>query len=323
MARALRGMVWVLLALAVAFAALWFLAPREPVAMAPFDPAAIPADPAALPAWLAAQEAAVPGIRPGAEKQVIWAGAPGARTPWAVVYVHGFSATLQEIRPVPDRVAKGLGANLFFTRLTGHGQDGAALAAATAGDWRRDMAEALAIGARLGDRVLVIATSTGGTLAALAAAEGQAMDGLALVAPNFALRSRAGALLDLPFARHWAPLVAGAERSFPPRNDAHGRWWTTRYPTTAVFPMAAVMRLARETDFAAARVPALFLFSPQDYVIDPAALRRVAEAWGGPAGVTEIDPGAGGDAHVIAGDVLSPDGTAPAVTAILDFAGGL
>lgn len=319
-ARALR----LVAGLAVLGALVWHLAPREPVEVTvPLDPRAIPAEAAALPGWLEAQEATVPGIRPGAQKQVIWAATPGARTPWAVVYVHGFSATLQEIRPVPDRVAQGLGANLFFARLTGHGQDGAALAAATAGDWRRDMAEALEIGARLGDRVLVIGTSTGATLAALAAAEGQAMDGLVLVAPNFALRSRAAALLDMPLARHWAPLLVGPERGFDPRNAAHGQWWTTRYPTVALLPMGALVRLARQTDFAQARVPVLVLFSPRDYVIDPQAALRVAANWGGPAGVTEIDPGPQGDAHVIAGDVLSPGGTDAAVRAIADFAGGL
>lgn len=324
MPRARRGMGLVALAvLAVALVLLWQLAPREPVEMPPFDAAAIPADPSALPAWLATGEGQVPGIRPGAEKQIVWAGTPGARTPWAVVYVHGFSATLQEIRPVPDRVARKLGANLFFTRLTGHGRDGAALAAAGAGDWRRDMAEALAVGERLGDRVLVIATSTGGTLAALAAAEGQAMDGLVLVSPNFALRSRSAAMLDMPLARHWAPLVVGRERAFAPRNDAQGRWWTTAYPTTALMPMGALMRRARATDFDSARVPALFLFNPRDPVIDPRAVQRVAEAWGGPAGLMVIDPGPEGDAHVPAGDILSPGGTDAMVKAILDFAGGL
>ncbi len=40
--------------------------------------------------------------------------------------------------------------------------------------------------------------------------------------------------------------------------------WTTSYPTTALFPMAALMREARATDFAQATVPALFLFSDGD-----------------------------------------------------------
>ena len=87
----------------------------------------------------------MPGLGPGCEKHVVWAGEPGVRTPVSLLYIHGFSATGQELRPLPDLVAADLGANLHFTRLTGHGQDGAAMGRATLADWTRDMAEALEI----------------------------------------------------------------------------------------------------------------------------------------------------------------------------------
>ena len=64
-------------------------------------------------------------------------------------------------------------------RLAGHGRSGAAMAEPLAGDWIEDMAEAMAIGRRLGDRVVVIATSTGGTLAAIAATDPVLSEGLA------------------------------------------------------------------------------------------------------------------------------------------------
>ena len=75
--------------------------------------------------WLAVQESAVSNLRPDCAKTVIWAGEKDSQTEIAVVFNHGFSATYNEIRPLPDLVAKTLGANLYFTRLTGHGQDGA------------------------------------------------------------------------------------------------------------------------------------------------------------------------------------------------------
>ncbi len=76
--------------------------------------------------WLTMREADVKGVRAGCAKQIVWA--DGVRkTPISVVYVHGFSATGAEVRPLPDLLAKALGANLYFTRLKGHGQDGIAL----------------------------------------------------------------------------------------------------------------------------------------------------------------------------------------------------
>lgn len=281
-----------------------------------------------LDGWLAAQELQFPDIRPAAAKRIEWAGAVGVKTPLSVVYIHGFSATSEEIRPVPDRVAAALGANLYFTRLAGHGRTGDAMAEVTAGDWVEDMAEAMAVGRRLGNRVLVISTSTGATLAALAATDpalSQDMAGLVMVSPNFRLRAAAGAILDLPLARHWAPLIVGKRRSFTPTNAAHAAHWTTDYPTLALFPMAALMREARGLDYSTAQVPVLFLYSLEDQVIDPAAIAPVRDAWGGPVTETVLTMGPGDDAyaHLIAGDVMSPGQTAAATDVILTWAKGL
>ena len=92
-------------------------------------------------------------IRPGLQKEIVWADpATKAKTPLAIVYIHGFSASKGEVRPLPDKVAAALGANLFYTRLTGHGQDGAAMANGSVNAWINDYAEAIAIGRAIGDR---------------------------------------------------------------------------------------------------------------------------------------------------------------------------
>ena len=314
------------LALAGIGAAVWFLGPREPVGRdLAFDAAVIGGDPAG---YLARAEARFGDITPGVEKRVLWAAAPGARTPLALVYVHGFSATSEEIRPVPDRVADGLGANLFYTRLTGHGRGGAAMAEASVAHWWRDMAEAMAIGRALGDRVVLITTSTGGTLAALAATEpdlSAGMAGIVFVSPNFRIRNPAAPLLTLPFARHWIPLVAGAERSFEAQHPDQARYWTTRYPTVAVMPLAALVAEARARDYGDVRIPALFLISDTDVVVDPAAGRAVAARWGGPVtlSVQELGPGDDAYGHVLAGDILSPGRSEAVAAEILNWAAGL
>ncbi len=59
------------------------------------------------------------------------------------------------MEPVISHLGADLGANVFFTRLAGHGRDGAAMAEATVEDWLADAVEALAVGARLGDRVVL------------------------------------------------------------------------------------------------------------------------------------------------------------------------
>lgn len=316
----------VLLALGLGAAGLWAFGPYEPAELtARFDPAAFDGDPEG---WFAAREARFADLTPGVEKRVVRAGAAGEKTALSVVYLHGFSATSEEIRPVPDRVAAGLGANLVFTRLTGHGRPGAALAQATVADWMTDTAEALEAGRATGDRVLVITTSTGGTLAAAAAQDaGLLRDvvGIVFVSPNFGLNSPLAPLLTWPAARHWLPLIAGEVRAWEPLNDAQARYWTTEYPSVAVLPMAAMVRAVRRLDHGAARVPALFIFARDDRVVRADRTEAVAAAWGGPVTVLRVTPGPGDDpaAHVIAGDIVSPGLTDAVTAAITDWARGL
>lgn len=278
--------------------------------------------------YLQEVEAQFPDIVPGTEKRIIWAGSPGVKTDLAVVYLHGFSATSEEIRPVPDNVAKAFGANLFFTRLTGHGRTSAAMGEVSAGDWLEDAAEALAIGRRLGREVLVISTSTGGTLAAISATDaGQifGVKGIVFVSPNFALKHWGAMLMRLPLARYWLPLLVGREIGFEPENEAHGKYWTTRYPSVSAFPLGSLLRYANGLDYSGVTTPALFIFSDKDQVVSPKATRRMIERWGGTVAVVPMTPEEGDDpnAHVIAGDIVSPGGTGPATNAIINWVNGL
>lgn len=310
----------VMLALAAAVLGLLVLGPYEDVDLSQrFDAAAFNGDPAG---FFAQSEAEVPNLRPGAEKRVIWAGQAGARTQNVVVYIHGFSADAEEIRPVPDLIAKELGANLVFARLKGHGRDGPAMAEPNAGDWMRDTSQALAAAQLLGDRIVVLSTSTGGTLAAAAAVAPDLSDKVAamiFVSPNFGVNSPLAPMMTWPAARYWVPVVAGPERGFDPLNDAQARHWTTRYPTTAVLPMAALVKTVRDLDFSATRVPALFWISDDDQVVRPDLTRAVAARWGGPATVKAVTLGPDDDpsAHVLAGDIVSPGQTKTAADAML------
>ena len=279
-------------------------------------------------AYFTAEEAQFDDITPGAEKRVIWQGAAEASTPLAVLYVHGFSATAQEIRPVPDLVADGLGANLIYTRLTGHGRTGAAMADATVADWMADVAEGLAAARQVGEQVLIVSTSTGGTLAAAVAADpvlSRDVAGIVMVSPNFGINNPLAPLLTFPAARAWVPMIAGQERSFEPRTAQQEVFWTTRYPTVATLPMAALVKEVGALDLSGTAIPALFIYSDADTVVRPDKTAEMVARWGGPVQVAQPDlgPEDDPDAHVIAGDILSPGQTAWAAQTILSWAEGL
>lgn len=291
--------------IAVAAALVLVLGPREPSAL---HTAAIrlPDD---LDAWVAKHEA---GVRPEVASKIEWAGQPGRKTDLALVYLHGFSGSPAELRPMPQQVAAAVGANLYSVRLTGHGLDDAALADARLSDWWHDTAEAVAVARRLGHPVVLIGLSTGATLAAEAAADptlGPQIDGVVLISPNFQVKHRWAWVLDLPFARAVIRTVSHRDRCFETQNEAHEEGGTSCYAMEATLPMAAAVRRARHTDFTQARQPSFFIWSERDRVVSPRATWRVSEAWGGPVSRLTVEPGPRDDenAHVLAGDALSPD----------------
>lgn len=274
--------------------------------------------------YIKAREAQAANLRRGNEMRVAWYGLEEVPTDLAIVYIHGFSASAEEIRPVPDLLGEALRANVVYTRLSGHGRDGAAMAEPTASDWLADTAEALTIGRAVGREVLILSTSMGGTLAALAATDPEMardLKGVVLISPNFGINSPAAPLLSLPAARYCLPMLAGESRSFEPINDLQAQHWTTAYPSVAVFPMAALVRFAVRRDYSAVRVPALFYYAAEDGIVDAAKTDDVRARWGGPSAHVVPDLGDGVDpyAHVVAGDILSPANTDRATEVIMEW----
>ncbi|MDF1609848.1 alpha/beta hydrolase [Hoeflea sp. YIM 152468] len=285
-----------------------------------FDESTLPDD---LDAYLTTSEQGFDDLRPGNARQIVWAyPASRARTPLAIVYIHGFSASPGEIRPLPDLVAGQLGANLYYARLKGHGRSADAMLDGSVHGWVNDVAEALAIGRRLGEQVVVMATSTGASLATWAATQPDLMRnvaGLVQVSPNYGIQAAGSSLLTLPWAEKTVPLIVGQQRSFEPRNQLHAQYWTSAYPSLALLPMASVVDLARDVDAKAISVPSLFVFSPQDNVIRPDRVEAMAASWGGPAQTLEVTDSNDPNHHVIAGDALSPGTTDRLAAAIADW----
>lgn len=316
----LKSLRMLFIGVVIALAAIWFLGPREPAQLAiDFTQINITSD---IDAYLAEGESGFDDITPNTEKRVIWANGVGEKTSVALVYIHGFSASSEEIRPVPDKVAQALGANLYFTRLRGHGRSNEAMAEADVGQWMQDVGEALEIGRRIADKVIVMSTSTGGTLIAAAAldqASMQNVEGVIFISPNFGINSPVAGLLTWPFARYWVPLILGADRITTPRNPLHEKYWNTTYPSVALLPMAAVVEGVNRADFSSVNIPALFYYSDNDQVVDPMRTAAFIQGWGGATSRIIVEMGVGDDefSHLITGDIVSPRQTPIAIKAIL------
>ena len=278
--------------------------------------------PADLDQYLAQSEAKYSDIIPGAEKTIIWANATKTRSPLSIIYLHGYSATRQETVPLSDKLAAQLGANLFYTRLSGHGRSNAAMAEPTVNDWFNDATEALEIGKQLGEKVIVIGTSTGGTLATWLAEQPNTDAVLAyvMISPNFAPRDSNAEILTLPWAQQFAPLLLGSEYSWTPQNAGHAQYWIHSYPSTALVTMMGMVKFVRESDLESIEKPVLLIYSPNDQVVNSAEVERRFKQIG--SDIKEIQPildSGNPENHVLAGNILAPNNTEVVKELILDF----
>jgi esterase/lipase len=279
-----------------------------------------------LDAYLTRSENAVSGVKENCEKKIVWHQEVRKRRDLAIVYLHGFSASRMETWPLCDRLAESIGANLFYTRLTGHGQNGEAMAAATMQDWLDDAMEAISIGQRLGRKIIVVGTSTGGTLATWLASQPKTaplIHRLVLISPNYLPKNPISAITLWPIGIRFLEILFGTWRAFTVTNEMQAKYWTARYPFKAVTPMMQLVWLSWKVDLRNAAMPILMLLNPQDRVINVTLAKTRFSAFPSPKNQLVLfrdnqDVGR----HVLAGEMMAPEGTAKAQALIQGFLNG-
>ena len=277
------------------------------------EPTAIRKD---LDGFVKQQEDRYKDLRPNTQKLIRWYDPKlKTKTPLAIVYFHGFSASRQEIEPVPSMLAQTLKANVFFTRLRGHGRSGDAMAEASVQAWLQDAHDALIISRAIGEKTILIGSSTGATLALWLAAQPFARDAIAanlLLSPNLGPKNAQAEILLWPWGGQIARLIQGKRRSWKPATPAQGLYWTTDYPTEALLPMMALVKLARDIDPKEIKQPTAILYSPKDTILNTRYIEALFPALPNPHKKLipfpkTTDPAS----HILAGDALSPSTNQP------------
>lgn len=274
-----------------------------------------------LDSYLSTQEANFSDIKAEAEKKIIWANEPGEKTEYALVYLHGFSATRQETAPLMDKLGQRLNANVFNTRYTGHGRSNDAMAETSVNAWANDTNEAFEIGKRLGEHVILVGVSTGATLATwFASTQPNNLAGMILISPNFGPFDPNSEFLTLPWGEQLANAIIGPERSWKPDNDGHAQFWTYQYPTKAILPVMGAVKITREANLETIDVPIQMIYSEKDTVINVSKALETFGRFGSDENEAVIENNSGDSSnHVLAGDILAPSATARMVDTIATF----
>jgi len=262
---------WLLIVVAV-LAIVYLLGPRPATPSYKKDMPAVPAQPVALEAYVQQQEA-MHKLKPDNEARIIWANdSAKGKTPWAIVYLHGFSASQAEGDPVHRNIAKEFGCNLYLSRLSQHGIDTTEpMMNLTAENYWASAEQALAIGKQLGDKVILVGTSTGGTNALqLAAAYPGDISALVLLSPNIAINNDKAWLLNNPWGMQIAKWVTGKDHIEPDSADTAAlrrQYWYTRYPLNATVQLEEMLETSmNKQTFEKVTQPTLVLYYYKDAI---------------------------------------------------------
>ena len=160
--------------------------------------------------YLKNKESQFSDLKKDVQKKIIWFRKKNTKTNISIVYIHGFSASLEEVRPLPDLIGKDIKANIFYTRLTGHGRSSDAMGLSSISNWVNDLHEAIEIGSRIGQKVILISTSTGGTLSAISALNenlSKTILGYIFISPNFGINHKLANLISWPYSEYWLHFI--------------------------------------------------------------------------------------------------------------------
>lgn len=202
----------------------------------------VPNDLQALESFVNEREASIPNIRPNNAGEFVWYDSVPAITEYSIVYLHGFSASRMEGSPVHRNLAKKYGANLYLPRLAGHGlQEDEAMLDLTAEDMMQSAAEAIAIGKKIGKKVILMTTSTGGTYGLYLAEDQPDIAALVLYSPNVKIYDPNSGLLAKPWGLQLARLVKGSDYNQWELDSARANYWTNKYRLEVLTELQALV----------------------------------------------------------------------------------
>lgn len=241
---------------------------------------------------------------------------PKQRTEYAIVYLHGFSASQEEGAPIHTNIAKEFGCNLYLSRLAEHGIDTLdPMINLTPEKYWESAKQALAIGKQLGNKVILMGTSTGGTNALqLAAAYPNDVAAVILLSPNIAIHDPNAWVLNNPWGLQIARLVKGSHYvTATDTRPIYKQYWYQQYPLEAAVQLQELLEttMTKET-FEKVKQPLLMLYyyrdeDHQDSVVSVPAMLKMYSQLGTPGNlkVKQAVPNAGD--HVLGSYIKSKD----------------
>ncbi len=251
-------------------------------------------------------------IKPDNEARIIWADSAFQQTPFSIVYLHGFGASQAEGAPLHTLLAKKYGCNLYLSRLKEQGiSSDSAFKSMTAENYLASAREAVAIGKVIGEKVIIMGTSTGGALGLYITAHNPDVAGLVLYSPIIEARNAQLGVLTMPWGTHLMEWVVGNDHIVEEREGLDKQYWSRVYYIQGYTALSVLVdQTMQEETFQQVQCPVFLGYyykneEEQDEVVSVPAMLEMFEQLGTPASLKrkQAFPEAGD--HVIASYIRS------------------
>ncbi|MCX6302362.1 MAG: alpha/beta hydrolase [Bacteroidia bacterium] len=295
----------------------YFIGPKPSKPVLETASITLPASLAELEKQINESELSVKGIRPDNEARIVWADSTKKeKTATAFLYLHGFSASQAEGDPVHRDLAKKYNANLYLARLAEHGIDNgdSTMINLTADEYVASAEKALAIAEKLGDEVIVMGTSAGGSLTLILASRHPEIKAIVLYSPCVKLYDKTAGIID----NNWGLQIArkvqkGPMMKFNPESEDHAKYWVMKYRIEALVALQNLISNTMKPEvFSEIKCPALLAYyykneDEQDKTVSVPAMLKMFDELGTPVALKQkmAFPEAG--EHVIASYIRSKD----------------
>lgn len=193
--------------------------------------------------FISDRESKIKDLKPDNQARVIWANVnTKQKTEFSVVYLHGFSGSQEEGDPVHVDFAKRYGFNLYLARLEDHGRaDSNSFMHITPESFMQSAEDAINIGKLLGNKVIVMSCSTGGTLSAILAAAGDQIHSMIMYSPNIDIFDKKSDALLYPWGKQISRIVMGGDYNRTVYDTTAQKYWNSIYHTNGLFVLKTLI----------------------------------------------------------------------------------
>jgi len=191
-------------------------------------------------AFIEAKDLEVDDLKPGTQSKIIWNDKIlKNKTEYVVVYLHGFSATGEEGGDVHEDFAAHFGANLYVPRLYDSGRETIETFKNLTPVQMMDSAkEAITIGKLLGDKIILMSCSTGGTYSAYLAAHHKDIHSLFMYSPNIDLEDASSNAILQPWGATIMKMILGSDYYIIDNyNEEQKIYWNEKYHSDGIIAL--------------------------------------------------------------------------------------